>query len=97
MTTEPGGFAGAVIQGGSDMADITLPDVQNLVARWWFNYDAADFDVPKDTYTVWARAGSEAIPGICWWDDLKFEVLGDTPANGPMVKGPSPIMKKQSN
>lgn len=51
MTTEPGGFAGAVIQGGSDMADITLPDVQNLVARWWFNYDAADFDVLESLLT----------------------------------------------
>ncbi len=58
-----------------------------------WKFYAVDYDVPKDTYTVWARAGVDAVPGVCWWDDLKFEVLGDTPANGPLVKGPSPIMK----
>lgn len=46
--------------------------------RDWTFY-SVDFDVPKDTYTVWARAGYQAVPGRCWWDDLKFEVLGETP------------------
>ena len=44
----------------------------------WTFY-SVDFDVPKDTYTVWARAGYSAGPGKVWWDDLKFEVLGPTP------------------
>jgi hypothetical protein len=43
--------------------------------RDWTFY-SVDFDVPKDTYTVWARAGYAAGPGMVWWDDLKFEVLG---------------------
>ena len=41
----------------------------------WTFY-SVDFEVPKDTYTVWARAGYSAGPGKVWWDDLKFEVLG---------------------
>jgi hypothetical protein len=45
----------------------------------WTFY-SVEWDVPKNTYTVWARAGYLAAPGKCWWDDLKFEVLGDTPA-----------------
>jgi hypothetical protein len=44
----------------------------------WTFY-TVDFDVPKDTYTVWARAGFQAGPGKVWWDDLKFEVLGPSP------------------
>ncbi|MGH7724998.1 MAG: hypothetical protein ACREOU_06170 [Candidatus Eiseniibacteriota bacterium] len=47
----------------------------------WTFY-SVDFDVPKDTYTVWARAGYQSVPGRCWWDDLKFEVLGNTPTTG---------------
>jgi hypothetical protein len=46
--------------------------------RDWSFY-SVEFDVPKDTYTVWARAGYQAGPGRVWWDDLKFEVLGATP------------------
>jgi hypothetical protein len=46
--------------------------------RDWSFY-SVEFDVPKDTYTVWARAGMQASPGTTWWDDLKFEVLGSTP------------------
>jgi len=46
--------------------------------RDWSFY-SVEFDVPKDTYTVWARAGVQASPGTTWWDDLKFEVLGATP------------------
>ncbi len=30
---------------GDDMTDITLADVQDLLARWWFNYDNGTFDV----------------------------------------------------
>ncbi len=46
--------------------------------RDWSFY-SVEFDVPKDTYTVWARAGVQASPGKTWWDDLKFEVLGASP------------------
>jgi hypothetical protein len=60
-----------------------------------WKFYAVDYDVPKDTYTVWARAGVDALPGVTWWDDLKFEVLGDTPKTGPRMLGPSPIMKAQ--
>jgi hypothetical protein len=42
----------------------------------WTFY-SCEFDVPKNTYTVWARAGYQATIGKCWWDDLKFEVIGD--------------------
>ena len=41
----------------------------------WTFY-SVEFDVPRNTYTVWARAGYSAGPGRVWWDDLKFEVLG---------------------
>jgi hypothetical protein len=47
--------------------------------RDWTFY-SVEWDVPKDTYTVWARAGYQATLGKCWWDDLKFEVLGDSQA-----------------
>jgi len=43
----------------------------------WTFY-TVEWDVPKDSFTVWARAGYQATPGKCWWDDLKFEVLGDS-------------------
>lgn len=43
--------------------------------RDWTFY-SVEFDVPKDTYTVWARAGYSAGRGKVWWDDLTFEVLG---------------------
>lgn len=44
----------------------------------WTFY-SVEFDVPKDTYLVWARAGYLTGLGKVWWDDLKFEVLGATP------------------
>ena len=47
----------------------------------WTFY-SVEWDVPKDSYTVWARAGYQATPGKCWWDDLKFEVLGDSRVAG---------------
>ncbi|MEP7027564.1 MAG: hypothetical protein ABI960_03115 [Candidatus Eisenbacteria bacterium] len=51
--------------------------------RDWTFY-SVEWNVPKDSYTVWARAGYQATPGKCWWDDLKFEVLGDSqPARKP--------------
>ena len=54
--------------------------------RDWTFY-SVEFDVPKDTYTVWARAGYLAGPGRVWWDDLKFEVLGATPKPAARAKG----------
>ena len=45
----------------------------------WTFY-SVEWDVPKETYTLWARAGYQATTGKCWWDDLKFEVLGDSQA-----------------
>jgi hypothetical protein len=52
-----------------------------------WKFCSVEFDVPKDTYTVWARAGFLAGPGRVWWDDLKFEVLGDTPRPTAAKKG----------
>jgi len=43
-----------------------------------WTYYTVEWDVPKDSYTVWARAGYQSTIGKCWWDDLKFEVLGDS-------------------
>jgi hypothetical protein len=45
-----------------------------------WTYYTVDYEVPKDSYTVWARAGYQSTLGKCWWDDLKFEVLGDSQA-----------------
>ncbi len=58
--------------------DATLAGDAFTGTRDWSFY-SVEFDVPKDTYTVWARAGVQASPGTTWWDDLKFEVLGATP------------------
>ncbi len=51
-----------------------------------WTYYTVDWDVPKDSYTVWARAGYQSTPGKCWWDDLKFEVLGDTQPAGKTAR-----------
>jgi len=51
-----------------------------------WTYYTVDWDVPKDSFTVWARAGYQTTLGKCWWDDLKFEVLGDTQAAGKTAK-----------
>ncbi len=59
-------------------------DALSGTLEWTFY--SVDFDVPKDTYTVWARAGYQSVPGRCWWDDLKFEVLGNTPPAGAPPK-----------
>jgi len=50
--------------------------------RDWSFY-SVEFDVPMNTYTVWARAGMQASAGTTWWDDLKFEVLGASPKPAP--------------
>ena len=42
--------------------------------------------MPKGSYTVWARAGFQSTLGKCWWDDLKFEVLGDSQTAGKTAK-----------
>jgi hypothetical protein len=55
--------------------------------RDWTFY-SVEWDVPKDTYTVWARAGYQTTTAKCWWDDLKFEVLGNTP-RAPAAGGKS--------
>jgi hypothetical protein len=51
-----------------------------------WTYYTVEWDVPKDSYTVWARAGYQTTLGKCWWDDLKFEVLGDTQTAGKTAK-----------
>ncbi len=56
----------------------------------WTFY-STEWDVPKDSYTVWARAGYLATPGKCWWDDLKFEVIGD--ARTPTPPKPAPTKR----
>ncbi len=56
----------------------------------WTFY-SVEWNVPKDSYTVWARAGYQATPGKCWWDDLKFEVLGESQAaRKPMTAKTAP-------
>lgn len=42
-------------------------------------YDSVEVDIPRDTYTVWVRAVLNTGVGKVWFDDLKFEVLGDSP------------------
>jgi len=63
----------------------------------WTFY-STEWDVPKETYTVWARAGFLALPGKCWWDDLKFEVIGDArppaPSKAAVSKRPPPKRKR---
>ncbi|MHB1138007.1 MAG: nuclear transport factor 2 family protein [Microthrixaceae bacterium] len=44
------------------MADITLPDVQDLLARWWFNYDNGTF---------------AQLPGLLT-DDTRLQVRTDS-------------------
>jgi len=51
----------------------------------WTFY-SVEWDVPKDSFTVWARAGYQSTLGKCWWDDLKFEVLGDSQTAGKTAK-----------
>jgi hypothetical protein len=38
-----------------------------------------EIDIPANTYTVWVRAVLNTGAGKVWFDDLKFEVLGDSP------------------
>jgi hypothetical protein len=55
---------------------------------WTFgSYEA---DIPADTYAVWVRAMLNTGPGKVWFDDLKFEVLGDTPRAGAAGKRAPP-------
>ena len=54
-----------------------VPDAVSGTCDW--TVQSMDFDVPKNSYTVWARVGYTADVGKVWWDDVKFEVLGDTP------------------
>lgn len=37
-----------------------------------------EIDIPANTYTVWVRAVLNTGAGKVWFDDLKFEVLGDS-------------------
>jgi hypothetical protein len=44
-----------------------------------WTFASYEVDIPRDTYTVWARAVLNTGAGKVWFDDLKFEVLGDSP------------------
>jgi len=52
-----------------------IPEGVSGTKDWTFlSYEC---DIPKDTYTVWARAAFTTSEGKVWFDDVKFEVLGD--------------------
>jgi hypothetical protein len=63
--------------GKSGVARTLAGDALTGTLDWTFY--SVEYDVPKDTYLVWARAGYLLGLGRVWWDDLKFEVLGATP------------------
>jgi len=42
-----------------------------------WTYATYEADIPRNTYTVWARAAFSTSEGKVWFDDLKFEVVGD--------------------
>jgi hypothetical protein len=63
--------------GKSGVSRTLAGDALHGTLDWTFY--SVEFDVPKDTYLVWARAGYITGLGRVWWDDLKFEVLGATP------------------
>jgi hypothetical protein len=44
-----------------------------------WTFASYETDIPANTYTVWARAVLNTGAGKVWFDDLKFEVLGDSP------------------
>lgn len=52
-----------------------------------WTFFTCECDIPRDTYTVWARAAFITAEGRVWFDDLKFEVLGDTPASETKASG----------
>jgi hypothetical protein len=65
-----------------------IPGAWSGTHDWTFaTYEA---DIPADTYTVWARAMLNTGIGKVWFDDLKFEVLGDTPGAQPARKKAAP-------
>jgi hypothetical protein len=52
-----------------------IPDGVSGTKDWTFlTYEC---DIPRDTYTVWARAAFTTSEGKVWFDDVHFEVLGD--------------------
>lgn len=52
-----------------------IPDGVSGTKDWTFvTYEC---DIPRDTYTVWARAAFTTSEGRVWFDDVSFEVLGD--------------------
>lgn len=62
-----------------------------VVANAWsgtndWTFATYEIDIPKDTYTVWVRAVLNTGAGKVWFDDLKFEVLGDSPPPGKETK-----------
>jgi hypothetical protein len=42
-----------------------------------WTFSSVEFDVPKDTYAIWARAAVNTAKGRVWYDDLRFEIIGD--------------------
>lgn len=44
-----------------------------------WTFASYEIDIPPDTYTVWVRAVLNTGAGKVWFDDLRFEVLGDSP------------------
>lgn len=53
-------------------------------------------DIPKDTYTVWVRGAFATAEGRVWFDDLKFEVLGDTPTEAKATGRKAATSRKRS-
>jgi len=58
-----------------------------------WTYATYEIDIPANTYTVWARAVLNTGAGKVWFDDLKFEVLGDTPKPAAAAKKKAPPKK----
>lgn len=61
-----------------------------------WTYLTYETDIPKDTYTVWVRGAFATAEGRVWFDDLKFEVLGDTPTEAKATGRKSATSRKRS-
>lgn len=49
---------------------VELPAVQNLVASWWFVYDAADFDAWPEHFTADAHFSCRSDSGATAFEDF---------------------------
>ncbi len=61
-----------------------------------WTFTSCEADIPLDSYTVWARAVINTGVGKVWFDDLKFEVLGDTPGLSAPGTKPAASARKRT-